>query len=146
MALHLADQIVAWVVTQLDGLTTTTDNVFRGRAQEIAESDIPSISIYMGPDEPVEDLNQFQDMQLTVVLELRAKEDSATIESKLAQIRKEIHVKLRAEFASKLPEVQDYREVGAERPEIDPGSNNATSVMTVLWTFDYRRSYDDPSV
>jgi hypothetical protein len=146
MADHLAEQIVAWVAEKLDGLTTTGSNVFRGQTHPIAEGNLPAISVYMGPDEEMQDLNTVQDMQLAVILKFSSKLKEQALETQLAQIRKEVHVKLRAEFANKLAEVQDYREAETGQPDFEEGSNLPIGIMLVSWSFDYRRSYDDPSI
>jgi hypothetical protein len=147
VANHRVDQVVDWVMAQLkDNLATTGARVYRGRAYPLPDDKLPAIAVSIGPDEKQGETTGFVDSRLVLNLEAKDKDSDEQVLSKtLNQIRAEIEIKLKAEECNRPEWITDLREVGAGAQDIEDGADRPIGVMPIVWEFDYRRSYADPT-
>ena len=152
MALHLREQLMAAVTTNLTGLSTTGSNVTRGRVYSIDEDNLPHLSIFQGDDFPVVPDNEqegtylylWQDLQ--VFIEVTVDASSGVLETTLNQIHKEITIALTADVTQGISECFNTIEMGATIPELSGERKKRTAIMELEFMLRYRRSRTDPSV
>ncbi len=144
---HRAEQIIAAVVANVTGLTTTTTNVNRGRStpQDAASNDF--LDVYLGADNPVNDSGKnwsITDSELTIYIDINCKTSSAQIDTRLNLIRSEITVALWLNYQQGLSFVTDMQEGPADEPQLSGEGNQPAATMRTTWLFRYRRSTTNP--
>ena len=147
---HRAEQIIAAVVTNVTGLTTTTTNVNRGRSTPQDAASVDWLDVYMGSDDPIDDDDQawgFTDSELTIYIDINCKNNSAQIDTQLNLIRSEITVALWQDYQQGLPNIViDMKRPSFDKPEINGESGKITATMRSTWVFKYRSSQTNPDV
>ncbi|MBL1293072.1 MAG: hypothetical protein COB61_004285 [Thiotrichales bacterium] len=150
MADHRAEQIINAFVAIVTGLTATGNRVKRARVYNIGRTQVPSLSIYMGPDTPLDASDgqtnfRFIDTELTIAIVIHVKKIDA-YEAELNEIRKQIHIAIMSDIHLGLPSfvVQTIWR-GADTPELDGGSEKPTATQQLNWAVRYRHSFTDPS-
>ena len=150
MADHRAEQIMDAFFTNIDGLATTKNSVKRDRPYNVESGVNCALSLYQGSDVPYEEGIQnwtYQDMMLTVVIEIFVKAASTTpISQTLNQIRKEITVALQAVASPPLGLgfCHEIEEGESFEPQLEV-AEQPTAVQRFEWLVKYRRSRADPS-
>lgn len=143
MADHRAENIIAAVVTNLTGLATTGANVFRGRAYELNDTELPALCVYLGTDNPRNDGGssswQYIDSDLGITVEAVVKSSSAQVDTTLNQIRYEVGQALQADHQQGLDYVITTSE-GTATPDLDGQVEKTTGRMRLEYTISYRRS------
>jgi hypothetical protein len=143
---HRAESIIAAIAANVGGLATTGANVFRGRAYPLADSELPALRIWQGPDEKLEDLGQtLTDWMLTVYVDVVVKSSSAAVDTLVNQIRAEVTVALMADYRQGLAYVLDTIEADAFEPDISNDAEQPAASMRLTWQIHYRRNRLDPS-
>lgn len=144
---HRAEQIIAAVVANVTGLTTTTTNVNRGRStpQDAATTDW--LDVYLGSDESVTDDDKnwsVTDSELTIFIDINCKTNSSQIDTRLNLIRSEITVALWDDYQQGLSFITEMTEGQADQPDINGETGKKTATMRTTWLFKYRRSTTNP--
>ena len=119
MADHRAEQIMTALLAKLQPLATTGYSVHRARVYALTSDQVPGISLFMGPDEPVDDTIQTWsqiDSQLTVYIDAHVR-DANTAETDINRIRKEVVLAIMADYSLGLSFVLDAVEGPASEPE-----------------------------
>jgi hypothetical protein len=143
---HRAEQILAAVQTSVTGLTTTGQNVDRGRAEEIPVEKLPALRVAMGEDPIVDPWAQsLLDSELDVSVFGLAHDSAANVETKLLQIRKEVTIALMANQTLGLAFVHALVELGARKPILTGDLAKPAGAMEMRFRVKYRRSRTDPS-
>ena len=146
MALAREEQILAAVTTAVTGLATTGANVFRGRAYPLEAADLPGLLVYMGPDTPNQELMEsFIDWQLGVAIEAYVQSATVTLDTTLAQIRKEVHAAIMATPALGLAFVIDTVPLLASEPEVEGEGSQPIGRRRLEFVVSYRSSRTDIS-
>ncbi len=146
MALAREEQILAAVTTVVTGLATTGTNVFRGRAYPLESNDLPGLLVYLGPDTPSQDLMEsFIDWQLGVGVECYVQSATTTLDTTLAQIRKEVHAAIMATPRLGLSFVSDTAPGPAAEPEIEGEGSKPVGRRRLEFIVTYRSSRADIS-
>ena len=145
--MHKAEQILDAVVANLTGLATTGDNIKRGRVAPLDDAKTAAISVYTGPDVPVND-SGWHEIQsvLTVYVDCHAKSNDEQIDQILNRIREEITVAMWADYQQGLSFIEGMNEDDAEAPDIDGEGGYVTGRMRTTWIFTYTRNRFDPSI
>ncbi len=145
---HRAEQIIAAVVTNVTGLTTTGANVNRGRTtpEDAVTSDW--LDVFLGPDAPNDDNQNWTitDSELTVYIDINCKTSSSQIDTRLNLIRSEITVALWTDYQQGLSFVTEMREGPADEPQLSGEANKPAATMRTTWLFRYRRSTTNPDI
>lgn len=149
-----AEQIMSQVAASLTA-TSAGDNVERAKIypHQVAEAKMPAIAIYMGPDAPVDELQTSKiDWELTVLIETadRVEVDEysgleAGVETKLAELRKEVHAALFADYTLGLSFVHDILPGPASQPILDSDGNLPHGSQLLQFQVRYRTSRTDVS-
>lgn len=143
--MHRAESIVAAVVTKVTGLTTTGNNVYRGKMTPIAANVNNALRVYMGEDKLIGEYSQsLMDWELTVLIESFAKSATAQIDTQLNLIREQVTIALQADYTQGLAYVRNTVEGDAERPELSAEGEQAMGSQRLEWKFHYRRSRTNP--
>ena len=152
MADARSEQIMSAVETALAGLTTTGANVQRGQVYPHQAADLPALGIMTGDDVPAAEYQTARlDWLLTVIVEAVAGIDAdyttqaSTIESTLAQIRKEVHIALFADHTLGLSFVLDIQPGAVGQPLLDREGQIPLGSLTMLFVVNYRTSRTDIS-
>lgn len=147
MADHKAEQIMAAVMDNLNGLLTTGAKVFRGRVWPLQDADMPGLLVYMGDDtiQPVgsSSINALGSV-LTINIEARVKSSSQQLDTALNQIRKEVEIALLTTPTQGLAFVVDTGLVKANAPVLE-ALDKPVGSLRMEFSVQYRRSYADPS-
>jgi hypothetical protein len=146
MADHRAEQIIAAVATAVTGLTTTGANVERGQLWPYGSDRAAALTIAQGPVDPLDG----QPMALvTARLEVRiiahVKATTATVDSTINQIAKEVYIALMADRTLGLSFVIDTEWTGTSDTEQDSDSEGITARAAFTFAVTYRHSLTDPS-
>lgn len=150
MADHRAEQILAAVKTTLSNVNSfeTLRAPLDALSNELQE--VPAVCIFMGED-PLQDDDGFQVMGsmrsiMTVNIDLWDQADRDTnIETKLNQLRKDVHIALMATPRLGLSFVIDFRPFGADEPDLSPDGEAITGMRRTIWIAEYNSSVTDPS-
>ena len=141
---HRAETIMVAVEAVLTGLTTTGARVKRARAYELADADLPGLTINMGQDEIVEDGNMaFIDRQLNIEIIAFVKGNSA-IDTTLNKIRREVHIALYADRTLGESFVIDTASNGDDAPEVSGNLEQPAASQKLNYIVAYRHSVTDP--
>jgi len=150
MADHRAEQIINAFVAIVTGLAATAGRVKRARVYNIGSTQVPSISIYMGPDTPLEAADgqtkfNFIDKEFTIAAVIHVKK-IVEYEADLSEIRKQVHIAVMSNNQLGLPSfvVQTIWR-GADTPELDAGAEKPTATQQLNWAVRYRHGFADPS-
>lgn len=147
---HRVEGIMTTVVANLTGLATTGANVVRGRVYPIEAGDLPALSVYMGPDEPIGDDGptnvQFQDSNLEIRVTAHVKTPSTQVDTLLTQIRREVHVAMMADYTQGLSYVMNTIPLGADEPDLSGEGEQPSATMDMNWLIRYRAPILDPEV
>lgn len=146
MADHKVEQILDAVMALVTGLTTTGDNVKRGRVSNIPQGTIAALSVYQGTDDTTEYNWPSVYSDLTVYFDAHTKDSIEQIDQILNRIRKEINVAIMSIYALGLNFVVDIEETGAAEPELSGEGNKPAAVMRISYSIMYNRSVTDPSL
>lgn len=146
MADHKVEQILDAIIPLVTGLTTTGANVKRGRVSPHQDSLTAALAVYQGPDNTTEFNWPSVYSDLSVYIDIHAKDSSEQIDQVLNRIRKEINVAVMAVDRLGLSFVKDVNEEGASEPELSGDGNKPTAVMRVTYKIEYNRSVTDPSL
>lgn len=120
-----AEEIMDAVVTAVTGLTTTTTNVRRARVYDWNVT--PSLSVYMGQDDVVNELvNDLIDWEIIIIVESHVKAES-NVDQTINTIRKEVHSALMADHTLGLNFVHDITPGPAGEPELEAGDQPIAS-------------------
>jgi len=148
VALHLAEQIMASISTTITGLTTTGNNVERGRVYPFDESITDALTLTMGPDEPLDVEFQtypYLDCELTIYIDAHCKNVITQIDSQLNIIRTEFEIAIMADHTQSAL-VIDSKWIGSDVPELSGEGDQITGVQRTGFQFHYRRLRNDPSI
>ncbi len=146
MADHKAEQILSAVITKVTSLTTTGTNVFRGRVYAVPDTNLPALCVFMGQDQIVGQWSHTHvDSELTIHIDVKVKESTAQLDTKLNLIRKEISIALQADITQGLLFVQDTQEGAAAEPDLSGEADKPIASQRLEWIFRYRRNRLDPS-
>lgn len=146
MADHKVEQILDAIVPLVTGLTTTGSNVKRGRFSPLKEATAAALSIYQGSDVTAAYNWPSVYSDLTVYIDIHAKDSSEQIDQVLNRVRKEINVAIMAVTNLNLSFVSDIEELGADEPDLLGDSNKPTAMMRVNYKVTYNRSVTNPSL
>ncbi len=139
-----AEQIMVAAKSAITGLTTTGSNVERGRTRPATGDD--ALSVYMGNDSPVMDLGPgLMDWDLEVIIEAHTRSSTEQIDSRLNQVRKEVHLAMMADHTLGLAFVIDVMPGPANEPELDAENNKPAGSQRIVYTVRYRASRNDLS-
>lgn len=145
--MHRAEEIIQTIVTKVTNLATTGANVFRGRAYPTADTQLPGLLIYLGPDRILKNLSQsFVDSELSLSIEARVKSASSQVDTLLNAIRSEITVALMADITQGLSYIIETREGDAAAPEISGDGDQPIASMRLEYFVVYRRPFNNPEV
>jgi hypothetical protein len=148
---HVRKQIRDRVVTNLTGLTTTGANVFPSRVYDLAETEIPGLSIYITTEEANEEnfaavgSDISEERHATVTIEARAKEtDADTLDDTLDLISQEVETAMAADrdinglaLASFYAGMED---------EMTGDGDDPVGVRTILYTVVYSILSSTPDI
>ncbi len=135
-----AETIMDGVVTTLTGLTTTGNNIKRARIYPWAESELPAISVYMGQDVVVEELQSgLLNWELNLAVESHVQENN-DIDQQLNTIRKEVHAALMATPQQGLTYVINTTAVGANEPVLSDTGQQPVASQRLDFIIKYRTS------
>lgn len=136
------EEIMTTVLTALTGLTTTGVNAFRGRVYALEEGEVPALTIYMGPDEPLgaDGPNNFTTLDSDLIVRVTAHVKSATTQTDtlLNLIRGEVHAALMADVTQGLSYVYTTIPLGTDEPDVSGEGDQPTASMDINWLFRYR--------
>lgn len=146
MALHMREQALSAFLTRVTSLSTTGANVVRGRVYNIAEADLPHLSVFQGDEEPViadnEDesvlIRAYYDVEILVQISVNAV--SGVLETTMNLICKEISNAINADSTLGVTGVIDCFEVGTSQPELTGEKEKRTGQMGMVWKARYRRT------
>lgn len=142
---HRAESVVARVVTNVTGLTTTGSNVYRGKLTPIAETVSNALRVYLGEDKMLGEYSQsLMDWELTVYVESFAKSPTAQIDTQLNLIREQVTIALQADYTQGLAYVLNTIEGDAAEPELSAEGAQAMGSQRLEWKIHYRRSRTNP--
>ena len=147
-----SEQVLAAVAAAVTGLATTGTSVTRARVHEHEASELPALAIYAGDDVPdITDNFGYIDWQLTVLIEAavsitaEAAGAGTTLETDLAQIRKEFTIALLADRTLGLSFVHDVIPGPAQKPTLTGEGGLPVGFQITQFQVIYRTSYLDPS-
>lgn len=144
--MHRVEQIMVAIQALLTGLTTTTTNVDRGRAEEIDTGKLPALRVAVGDDTIVDPwAHQLLDSEVDVSIIAYVHEAVTNVETKLHLIRKEVAVKLMENQTLGLAFVHAIVELGARKPTLTGELAKPAGAMELQYRVKYRRSRIDPS-
>ena len=138
-----AEQILSAIETTLTGLATTGANVERGVMYGIDTDNLPALRIIQGADEPEIINYALTDSVLTIVVKAIVNQ-TATVETTLNQIRKEVHTALFADLTIGGLAI-DTTWSGASQPLLSSDGSKPWGEMDLTFDIKYRHSTDDPS-
>jgi len=147
MALHRAEQILAAVLTNVTGLTSTGTRVARDRIDEVNCDSGAVLGVEMGADNVLEgsDKNMaFIDSSLDVEIDVYVKTNSG-LTTALNLSRKEVHIALYTDYTQGLSFVVDTRYTGASAPESSGDAEKPVTKQRLTYEIHYRHSIADPS-
>jgi len=140
-----AEQIVAAVLTTLQGTVTAGANTVRGQLYPSYDAQLPGIALYMGADEVIEEYNQaFFDWELNLKFQIRV-ETGTNLEQTISTIRKEIHAAIMANPTFGLVFVHDTTPGFASEPELNGDGETPVGIQDLLYKVIYRTSRNDLS-
>lgn len=147
---HRAEQIMVAVLSQLTGLATTGTNAFRNRVHGLEDAETPALTIYQESDTPLGEDGfsnyAFLDSELTIKIVAHVKAGGSP-ETRLNQIRREVHVALMTDYQQGLPEVVlTTVPRGAAAPVLLSEGERPTASLDIYWGVQYRSSQTDPGV
>ncbi len=148
MALHLAEHIMVSLLATLKGLTTTGNNVIRGRVYSFDESIKNAITLSMGPDTRLEtDVQSFDDLdsELIVYIDSHVKSVTEQIDTQLNLIRTEITIALALDYTQG-GLVIDTTEIGSDEPELTGDGSEISGTQRNTFLIHYRRKINNPTV
>ena len=149
MAAHRAEQIMQAFTGLVTGLALTGTRVVRDRVYNVGIKQVPSLSVYMGPDAPLnasDGQTNFaiinSELQVATVIHIKK---TQTYTTDLNEIRKQIHVATMSDIQLGLPDfVEQMIWRGADEPELD-AAEKPTVRQQLNWAVRYRHSFTDPS-
>jgi len=148
MALHLAEHIMVSLLATLKGLTTTGNNVIRGRVYSFDESIKNALTLSMGPDTRLEpEMQSFDDLdsELIVYIDSHVKTVTEQIDTQLNLIRAEITIALALDYTQG-GLVIDTTEIGADEPELTGEGAAISGTQRNTFLIHYRRKINDPTI
>jgi len=146
MALHRSEQIMAAVLTQLTGLTTTGSDAKRNYTHPFDSSITDGLYVIMGAESPVDDSNKnysYIDIDLEIIVSVHTL--NAAPETRLNLIKKEITIAMMTDpLPFGLAWIIDVDDAIWTQPEISDGKK-PTAMTEGRFNIKYRRSITDPS-
>lgn len=141
MATSRTELIMAAVTSELTGLFTTGNLVFRGRVYPFQDNQMPGLAVYMGDDRLREELQtSLLDWNLSLFIEIYVKSAAAQIDTVLNTIRKEIHEALMTDETHGLGFVISTTPADADQPELRDEGNQPIAVQKLEYVIMYRTS------
>ncbi len=148
MADARSEQIIDAIVALLSvpGLTTTGTNVHRGRAYPYQDEELPALSVYLGSDQVIDELeSSFIDWELTIVVEAYVKTVAESVDAVLGRIRKEVHIAIMASYTQGLSFVYDTIPENVSAPVINGEGDQTVITQVFEYKLHYRTSRTDIS-
>ncbi len=140
-----AEQILVAVATNLTGLPSI-GSLERGRVAAIDQAGLSGLSIYMGSDTPINELsNGLINWELILRIESHVK-TTATLETVLNQIRKEVHAAMMMNQTQGLGFVLDTIPGLVGEPQPSNDSDQPTAIQAMEFKIIYRSSRSDVSL
>jgi len=138
---HRAESILQTLQTTLTGLTSTGQQVARGRVFNVDTASLPALSIQMGPEQQLGDAQSFNRVtrELLVSVEIHARA-TAGLEAALNQIKAEVYAAIMADHTLGLSYVvqAEWREDSA--PDFSDEFEQATARVYSTWAIFYQHS------
>lgn len=131
--------IMSTVESMVTGLTTTGDEVHRGRTNPLAEGATNALSLYQGPDDKVADEWPTSRRALTLYIDAHTQSPTEQVDTRLNQIRDEVDAAMTAVRSLGLSFVIDVEPGGPEEPELSGDGEQVTAVLRMPWLIKYRR-------
>lgn len=140
MATPRIETIMDAVVTTLTNLPTTKGNIKRARVYPWQESEVPALSIFMGSDEVINELQSaILDWQMMLVIESHVQE-TGDIDQKLNTIRKEVHAAIMADVTQGQSFVINTYAVNAAEPILSGDGQQPIASQRLEFLIHYRTS------
>ena len=142
---HRAESIIEAVKTNVTGLTTTGTRVFRGRVYALADTELPALCVYLGPDKIIGQYSHAKyDCELTINIEAVVKSSTVQVDTTLNLIREQVAIALQADYTQGLAYVLNTIEGDADAPELSGEGEKQSAALKMEWKFHYRRSRTNP--
>ena len=139
---HRAELIMAAVLTNVTGLTTTGARVSRGRAYPVETT--PALTVESGNDQIVVQNLSFIDREMDVLITAHVK-TTGQYDTTLNLIREQVHIALMANRSQGLISVIiDTMPVGDEAPELTGDADKPTARQRMNWRIKYRHAVTNP--
>lgn len=155
MADHRALQILAAVVSSIGTSTAAGTALYRNPARQLSDTVDLAIAVSYGEDsEPNFLSNSFADSWLTVFVDLHSRSEQPLdresgalpdYETKLLNLRKQVHINLMANNTQGLAFVIDTESLGASTIDYGTEGEHVIAALRLTWRIKYRTSINDPS-
>jgi len=147
---HAREQIMSGIQTIVTGLTTTTTNVFRGRAYPIAENNLPGLLLQQGDEEPTSDISEiandyFVDSILSVDIQIVV-QSASNVDTIINQIDAEIIQALAVDYQLGMSSyVINSWQGRITKPDYSNEGSQAIAFSTRSWQVMYRIARTNPN-
>lgn len=142
--MHRSESIMAAVLTNITGLTSTGSRVARTRAYPVDGDALPALTLEQGSDVVELQNIAFIDRNLEFAVVLHAK-GTGTLETTINTMREEVHTALMADRTQgQTNVVLDTLPLGDDTPELSGDSNQPIMRLRMAWRIKYRHSITDP--
>ena len=139
MATPRIELIMDAIIVTLTNLTTTK-NIKRARVYPWQESEVPALSIFMGSDEVINELQSgVLDWQMTLIIDSHVQE-KADIDQQLNTIRKEVHAAIMADVTQGQTFVKNTYAVNAAEPVLSGDGQQPIASQRLEFLIHYRTS------
>lgn len=139
---HRAETIISTVVTTVTGLTTTGNNVARGRVRSVETH--PALSVITGGDDVVLDRSNWPNIgrELNVKIIIHVK-NNTTYETEINKIREEVYAALMADHTLGLGFVIDVQPTGDDEPELTGDADQIVGIQQMNFSVMYEHQHDN---
>jgi len=136
---HRAENIMQTVFSLLGGLTTTGENISRGRSEPLET--LPALVLEQGEDQIPEGVQNLAFIRRVLNLKIIAYvKTNAQFDTALNQIREEVYFALMADRSQGLDFVIDTNPLGDEEPEISGDAEKNIGRQVMNFSISYRHS------
>lgn len=150
MADHRVEQIMAAIITELE--SASGFDTFRAPVDAISGDapSLPAVCVFQGLAEPrgedgFEVIGSYRE-RLTIYVDCWDRGDqSVSVETKLNELRKLVHIELMTSSRLGLAFVFNVAPIGAEEPELSVEGSALVGKMRTNWLVEYSSSVTDPS-
>lgn len=138
----LAETILETVTTIVTGLTTTGNNVVRGRVRPV--EDHPALSVVTGSNDVASDRSNWpyiaRDLNFKIIIHVK---NNDTYETQINTIAGEVYAALRADHTLGLSFVNDVVPIGDDEPELSGEADQIVGIQQMNFYVMYEHLEND---